>query len=174
MNKKVILIIIVLILGITTSLFFFKRGEDKEVEKTFKIEDYPSNVLCVFEEDEVSEDEYPYITNVYICHNTGGKVTEVIYQTLFQADMGGSYVNLLTDFYSLYNGIDGISTDVYSKDNYVISTIKYNFNNINFKSARKELKDILEDDSFIMNVDRDVHYKDFINDYLSEYKCEVR
>ena len=175
MNKKIILIIIVLILGISASIYFFTKSDsDIEVTEKLDIEDYPSNILCIYEEDEVSEDEYPYITNVYLSYNKGGKVTEVIYQTLFQVDMGASYVKLLNDFYSLYNGIEGINTNVYSKDNYVVSTIKYNFSNIDFNSIDKDLGDILESDAFILNVDRNTHFEDFIEDYLKDYKCEVR
>ena len=87
---------------------------------------------------------------------------------------GESSLKTVKEFYKLYDGLNGITTDVYLSSNYLISTIEYDFTKLELDKVKKELGAILDEESFLNEGKLPINYKTYIDEYLSEYKCEVK
>lgn len=171
-RKKVFLIILVIIIGLLSSLYFFNKKDDKVEE--IDIKEYDTDVVCIYKETAEDEDSLSYMSNVYIDYNKGGDITYIVYQTLTLDDFGESSLKTVKDFYEIYNGLNGIKTDVYLSNNYLVTTIEYDFSKLELDVIRKEIGELLDETSFL-NADKlPINYKTYIEEYLSEYKCEVK
>lgn len=174
-NTKFIVTIVAMLFIVFMCFFFLGKNIKNETpEEELELKEYDSNVVCKFESGEVSEDESSYYSNVYISYGKGGNITDIVYQNVTQTDFSDSYMQLVNDLYDLYNNINGIKTDIYKSAGYVVTTIEYDFNVLDLNTAKKELGDMLEEDSFILTGKLPIAYNVYIDKYLSEYSCEVK
>ena len=175
MNKfKLLLALIVLTVGVFIASLFFSNNKNNDKKNQINIPDYSSDLFCKYSEEASDEESETYTSNVYISYNKGGDITRIVYQTVMLDDFGTSTVDNIKDFYKMYEDLDGIEIEVERVENYVISTIKYDYTKLNLKQVRNELKDVLDVDSFLNKGKLPINYNDYIETYLDEYLCEVR
>lgn len=174
-NTKLVITVVVMIFIIFICFFFSAKNVKNDTpEEELELKTYDSNVVCKFESSEISEDESSYYSNVYINYGDGGNISDIIYQTVTQTEFSDSYMQLVNDLYNLYNNVNGIKTDIYKSAGYVVTTIEYDFTVLDLKTAKKELGDMLEEDSFILTGKLPIAYNVYIDKYLNEYSCEVK
>lgn len=165
--KKLILFSAVVAMFLILIVLIFNR-EEKD-SKEIDIPTYKTDVICKSNSyDEESDIET--FSNIYLNYDEEKYVTDVIFQSITMTQFTDSQVELLESYFVFYEGIDGINTDIEVIDNYIISTIKYNFLEIDEKQVQKELGDILSEEALLMQ-DFPLSYDDYVDLYLNDYEC---
>lgn len=167
MVLTVILIIAVVIFAINS-----KRVDTSDTSNDYQLKTYDSDIVCSLEVDATDEDD-AYTSYVYI-YNDGDYVKEAIFQTITYTDFTGSYVDLMNSFYDMYKELEGVETSIFEGNDFVVSTIKYNYLNMEPSIIKDNLKTILEDDSILLYDNYKFKTDWYIDDYLDEYTCEVK
>lgn len=171
MNKKMVLTAI-LIIAVVIFAINSKRGDTSDISNDYQLKTYDSDIVCSLKFDATDEDD-AYTSYVYI-YNDGDYVKEAIFQTITYTDFTGSYVGLMNSFYDMYKELEGVETSIFEGNDFVVSTIKYNYLNMEPSIIKDNLKTILEDDSILLYDNYKFKTDWYIDDYLDEYTCEVK
>lgn len=172
MNKKYIILLIVFVFILIGVLIFRDQKNNKNESNEYKIQTYESDIVCKLEVPATEEDD-AYTSNVFIYKN-GEYVKKVIYQNITYTKFVSSYADLMKSFYDMYKGLDGISTSIFNGDEFVVSTITYEYDKMNSSDIYDKVGTILEDDSILLKKNYNFKIDWYTNEYLSEYECEVK
>lgn len=171
MNKKNIIFIVLFLVIMIISIFLLNNKEETK-KRDYVIKTYNSDIVCKLSVD-ATEDEEGYTSNIYI-YTDANKIDKVVYQTITETDFVNSYADLMKSFYDMYKGLDGIETSIFKTHNSVVSTIIYKYKDMDPSSIHDSLSKILEDDSILLNKSYEFKTDWYVNEYLKEYKCEVK
>lgn len=174
MNKRIVLlgitIIILFIVGL--GLISNKQDSNNKSNNSYKLKEYNSDIVCTLDV-EATEDEEAYTSYVYI-YNNEDYISKVIYQTITYTEFTGSYVDMMKNFYDMYKGINGIDTSVTESSNFVVSTVTYNYPEMDPSSVKGSLLSILDETSILLKDNYKFKTEWYTKEYLKEYSCEVK
>ena len=169
MKKSILITILIsIILTIIVGVFLTSRTK-KNVEKEVFDYDY----ICSYEVTTDDEDSFNQSIkkNLYLKVDDNEFVSNAIYESIYKNEyFSNSMMNLTQEILDIYNEIDGIETIIKTdkKESNVI--IKYDYEKIDFKELKKNLKDILETDSIQYKMNNKIKVEDYIKE-SKEYTC---
>ncbi len=170
--KKSFLITIIISIIITIVIGLLITSKPGEKKTTFNY-DY----VCTYEasmEDDEGETTSNISKKMYLKVDNDSYVSEALYESIYDSNVfDKSLENLTKQVLSLYDDIDGVETSILKKKKNTIVSIKYDYNKINFKTLKDDLKGVLDKDSLQANLTSKIKVDEYIekSDY---YKCQKK
>jgi len=167
--RKISILIVLFIILITIS------GCDKKEEQNKTIPTYDADIVCTKEiEEENDGDIENYISNVFIKLDDNKNVKETIYQSISESSLlDKATLELTNQFLDIYKNINGIEASSDVINDKLIITIKYDYNNMDLNTVKKELGSIIDDKSIFKKIKKiPFSYEDLIKYELNEYECK--
>ena len=170
MKKSILITILIsIILTIIVGVFLTSRTK-KNVEK----EEFDYDYICSYETSMIDdEDEYSdkIKKNLYLKVDENDYVISAIYESIYKNELfSNSLRNLTQDIVGIYNGMEGIETNIKSDKANSYVTIKYDYDKINFKELKNNLKELLDEDSIQYKMNNKIKVEDYIKE-SKEYTC---
>ncbi len=166
MKKSIILtiiisIIITILIGITLTI------DNKD-----KVSSYDYDYLCKYEADSDDETSTNKIKkNLYIKVDNDSYVDSAIYESIYTNEyFSVSSQNLIQEFLSMYDDIEGVETSITNNKKNTYVTIKYDYNKINFKLLKNKLSEVIDKDSLQYKMNSKLKVEDYTKE-LKEYSC---
>ena len=166
MKKSIILTIIISII-ITILIGIFLTHETKSNESTY---DY--DYLCTYEADSDDETSTNKIKkNLYLKVDNDSYVETAIYESIYTNEyFSSSTQELIQEFLSMYEDIDGAETNITNNKKNTYVTIKYDYNKIDFKDLKNKLNEVIDKDSLQYKMNSKLKVEDYTKE-LKEYSC---
>ena len=170
--KKSLLITIIISVIITIVIGLFITSKPGEKKTTYNY-DY----VCTYEasmEDDEGETTSNISKKMYLKVDSEFFVSEALYESIYDSSVfDKSLENLTKQVLSLYDDIDGVETSILKKKKNTIVSVKYDYNKINYKTLKNDLKEVLDKDSLQANLTSKIKVDEYI-DKSDYYKCQKK
>lgn len=172
MNKKIIYIIIIIINIIC--LCNISNNRNNNDNSSEEPPSYDAKMVCIKNTDSLVDEESVSSTSKIYINYDDNNVLDSTYQIITVSDsFYKSRIEMIQGYLNLYNGINGITYNVYQYNNSIVTTIKYDYTKIDLNILRTKLGSILDEDSIFNNIDYLPFSLDTYKKYeLYDYSCK--
>jgi hypothetical protein len=166
MSKKFIFIILIIIFDIILI-------GNINYPKASSIPTYDGDIICKKDKKDVLEDDIKNSSSIIYIKLDGDMVVNAVYQSISDGDYyEESLIQMIQSYLNLYQGLDGIDTNVDYIDSKIITTVTYDYRMIDVSKVRYKLNNILASDSIFIKEDTlPISYELFSKYELKGYSC---